>query len=377
MTVALVAQQQGARRRWRLSWRWVLALILALLFGFVVSTSSRPPEPLAITSASPDGTKAMARLLERFGAPVRAAATPRDGDVALLLADDLDQSERAAIVRWVRSGGTLVVADPTSPLVGADVTGAPAGTRPRPRLLVPGCDDAGVAGVAHLDLGPGGRYDVFASSTTGTSCFVADDGAFMDVSRYGLGTVVSLGSPALFTNARLDAADNSVLVERLLGSGRAVTVLRTEQLPGTGGQGLLDVMDPRVRFGAWQVVVAAVLLALWRGRRFGPVVEEPLPAEVPGSRLVRAVGDLLRLSGDSSAAARTLRGDLRREVADVVGAPIALPVEDLVALLVARTGLPVEQLRDALVDSLVDGDDELVRLARTIEEVHREVTHVR
>src|SRR5262249_54552404 len=140
--------------------------------------------------------------------------------VALLLNDGLDDNSRDQLASWVDGGGTLVVADPSSPLAAAsfDSTFGPP--------FRGGCDIAALDDVHALSVGRGAE---FAGGPTSETCFGDGHRAFIVSDRRGSGTVVSIGSPELFINDRLDAADDSVLAARLL-------------LPAEGGS--VAILDP-------------------------------------------------------------------------------------------------------------------------------------
>ncbi|WP_217991162.1 hypothetical protein [Mobilicoccus massiliensis] len=55
------------------------------------------------------------------------------------------------------------------------------------------------------------------------------------------------------------------------------------------------------------MTLTLLALALWRGRRLGPLVTEPLPVAVPADETTRARARLYRRAGDPDAIARILR----------------------------------------------------------------------
>src|SRR6266540_3778856 len=92
----------------------------------------------------------------------------------------------------------------------------------------------------------------------------------------GSGTVVRLGGASALVNQRINRTDNAVLIVGLLSPapGPEVVVLRPPP-PGGGSKGLSDLIAPRVKLTLVQLVVAFLLLALWRSRRLGRPVTEP------------------------------------------------------------------------------------------------------
>ena len=95
---------------------WV-AVVLGV--ALVVAVAGRPGEegnPLDPASPGPLGTKGLVEVLRELGGQVRVSADrPGAGtETALLLSDDLTPERRQEVLGWVRQGGTLVVADPSS-----------------------------------------------------------------------------------------------------------------------------------------------------------------------------------------------------------------------------------------------------------------------
>jgi hypothetical protein len=189
--------------------------------------------------------------------------------------------------------------------------------------------------------------------------------------------VVRLGGASVLVNQELGEADNAILLASLLvpAEGTAVQLLQPP-LPGGGAAGLGDLIAPRVRLALWQLVVAFVLLALWRARRLGRPVAEPQPVQLPGAELVVAVGNLLQRAKGRGQAAGLLTDDLRRSLAGRLGLPPSAPA-DQVADAAARPGMPRERVLRTLTQTTPRDEAELVALSQAIDTVRREVTRVR
>jgi hypothetical protein len=355
----------------------VLLLILsALLLG---SDNSRVAGPaLSPRSVGPDGTRALMVLLERFGAQVRVdtAAPGNDVDVALVLRDRLDGDTSRELLRWVESGGRLVVTDPASNLT------APAVAAVASEQLVHGvCDDRTVAGVSRLDLGDGallGVDSVYEIRTGATSCFGDGSQAYVVSEPHGNGTIVSLGGPSALVNERLAKADNSVLGVDLLAPADGTRIMVMDpNPPGQGDTALIDLVPDRVVQSILQLVVAFVVYALWRSRRLGRPVTEPQPVAIAGSRLVDAVGRLHQRSGSVDRAAADLRGDLRRQLLERYGLPAGAPPEALAEIVASRTAIDRERVRHAIGHAPIPDEDALVALANELDSIRQEALDVR
>jgi hypothetical protein len=351
---------------------WALLVAGILVAAVVGARRADQGLPLDPDSAGPNGTKALVETLRLLGASVSVASEPpAGGGTVLLLADDLDEQRRARLLDWVRAGGTLVVADPSSPVTRVEPVGDTRigliDAELEPRCAVPAVRD-----VRRVDA-PGGI--VFAVPAGAQGCFPRDRGAWLVAQPAGKGTVVRLGGASVLVNRRIDKADNAVLIADLLSPtpGPQVVVLRPPP-PGAGSKGLGDLIAPRVKLALWQLVVAFLLLALWRGRRLGRPVTEPTAVRIPGSELVVAVGNLLQRARHRGQAATLLAGDLRRTLTERLGLPAAAPPEQVADTVAARTGLDRERVLAALRPPTPRDEAELVALGQTIDTIRMEVS---
>jgi hypothetical protein len=351
-------------------WLWVPALLAVVVVGAYIGAVRRTTgPPLDPTSTAPDGTRALIELVARLGGTIDVidGAPSADVDAALVLADRLPREQAEALLAWARDGGTLVVADPgslLSPPIGGGVIDTVTGSCPFPSLEP----------VERLAVGVSRTYQ---PPPTATACFRSRLGQpFVVVADEGAGTVVSVGGPDLFTNDLLDEADNAVFVAALLaGEGRRVAFVRPA-IAGTGERDLVDLVDTPVRAALAQLLVAFVVVALWRSRRLGRPVEEPQPVRIEGSELTRAVGRLLERNRRPERAAAILRDRARRELSAPLGIPLDAPVDVVVAALTARTGLHERDVHRAVAGP-VGSDQDLVEVATLLARIREEITRER
>jgi hypothetical protein len=349
--------------------------------ALVVAVAGRPGEegnPLDPASPGPLGTKGLVEVLGELGGEVRVSADrPGSGtETALLLSDDLTPERRQAVRDWVGQGGTLVVADPSSAVTEVEQAGS---TRIGllDAELERRCAEAALADVRRV-AAPGGVVFEVPEGGGVRACFPRNNGAWLLIQPLGSGTVVRLGGASVLVNQELGEADNAVLLASLLVpvEGTSVQVLQPP-LPGGGNAGLGDLIAPRVRLALWQLVVAFMLLALWRARRLGRPVPEPQPVQLPGAELVVAVGNLLQRAKGRGQAAGLLTDDLRRSMAERLGLPPSAPADLVADTVAARTGIPRERVLRTLTQTAPRDEAELVALSQAIDTVRREVTRVR
>ena len=311
-------------------------------------------------------------MLQESGADVRVGQRLPDDEtrVALLLRDGLDDEARHQLLSWVADGGTLVVADPESPL--AATQAGFAGFVP---LARGDCDMAALDDVNELDVPFGSAFRVRGEVQ---SCFGDGRTAFIVSASQGQATIVSIGGADVFTNALLDQADNSVLAVRLLlpDDGTPIAILDPNP-PGSGTTTLGDLISDRVFQAMLQVCIAFIVYALWRSRRVGRPVTEPQPVAVAGSQFVRAVGGLQQRSRSTDRAATMLRRDTRRVVSDRFGVSLNLDTATLAELTAARTGLDRNQVAAALSDAPILDEASLVALGQQLDTIRQHVLNGR
>jgi hypothetical protein len=355
---------------------WVALLAAVVLLALVAGAPS-PSVPLSPRSTAPEGTRGLVLFLEELGATVevsRDAPQPSD-DVALVLADDFGDDRREQIEEWLRSGGTLVVADAGSPLAADTVEDqfefdfvlSDRGT----------CDIDALDGAERIAVGGTSVFGVAASafevSDGAASCFGDGDEALIVAARQGDGQIISVGDPDLFINENLDADDNAVVAAGLLAPNEGTTVRILEAPFQVRDRTLTDLIPENLILAFVQVLIAFGVYALWRARRLGRPVAETQPVEIAGSELVAAVGGLLEGAAAPERAGHLLQAELRRDLGVRFGIVPGTPPEAIAQVVGARTGVDPGRIHSALAATPPATDGELLELARRIESVRQEV----
>ena len=135
-------------------------------------------------------------------------------------------------------------------------------------------------------------------------------------------------------------------------------------------------MGPVLALGA----VAFLGLVLWRGRRFGRLVTEPLPVVVRAVETTESRGRLYRRARDASRAGATLQLATRTRLADYLGLPRPSPSisergaeQALVSAVSAVTGRPAADVGALLLGPPPTRDDHLLGLASELAALEKEV----
>ncbi len=381
------AQGQAPLRR-RLRTPIVLALVVVLAAAVVVLATPRGGGgDLDPTSPNPRGSLAVASVLEDQGVEVTGAtryadvvdATQDGGATVLVVGSELLTAEVLERLRSDLAGTDLVLLAPDGRLL--EDLGLPllasgaAADDPLPaRCDLPAAEAAGETAWS------GAVYqlpDDVAEPEGLTWCFPVPEAetpnGSLVVWEDGGSTVTLLGSAEPLTNDDADEPGNAAVVLHLLGAEPELVWWKVDPLD----PGLVDGARPSAGelappwvalVGVW-LVVLALLAVLWRGRRMGRLVPEPLPVVVRSVETARGRGALYRESGARDRAAQVLRADAVRRLAVRLGLPTTTPAHEVVSQAAARAGAQGPWVRDVLAGAPPLDDLSLARLADALDQV--------
>jgi hypothetical protein len=184
-----------------------------------------------------------------------------------------------------------------------------------------------------------------------------------------------VGADALFTNQRIDDADNAAVALRLLGQGgRLVWYVPDLRDVAVGDTGSLAAQLPGGLAPAlWLVAASVVATMLWRGRRLGPLVVEPLPVAVKAVESTQGRGRLYRRVRDRAHAAAILRSASTGRLAGRLRLPAGTDATRVAAAVAEATGADPRAVHEVLVTRPVTDDRTLTRLAADLAALEREV----
>jgi hypothetical protein len=363
------------RDAWRRA-RVPLALGLAIAVVAIlraVSTGSVGANTLDPDAAGTHGGRALATLLRNHGVDVRRVETPSDAPgttVFVPLPDLVTLLQPGALDVASRATDLVVVAPEDDVLRALQVPARIAGEYDE-GTVEPACaqPDAVVAGDVRL----GGL--AYAAPPGSTGCYAIDgDATFVELTVGGRHVTV-LGSGAFMTNEFLDDHGDAALALRLLTRQQSVEWVypRTLAADDSEQRGLTDLLPHRVFALVAELFVAVLLLALWRGRRLGPVVVEPLPVVVRAAEAVEGRARLYEAAGARERAANALRAGLRDRLVRVLGLAADASPQTMVAAVTSRTGRDAVVVTDLLYGPPPPDDAALVRLADELDRLDSEV----
>ncbi len=364
----------------------VAGLVILALVVLVLSTERRTGH-LDPSSVAPDGSRAVANLLRGQGATVIPVTRARDavanaGGATVLITtpglvingmvSDLLRAAPSRIVVLAGRDGDPVMDRLAAGVALASVEGAAA--------VPPGCDlrAAVQAGPASL---PGLRYDVRGWGAQARGCYDGAEAAGVVelAARSGRPAVVLLGSDRPLTNEGLDVEGNAALALNLLGESSRVVWWQPSPddpaLQSAATATLGELIPPWVYALLLELVVGCAVLAVWRGRRLGRLVIEPLPVIVQAGETTSGHARLMQRNRARGEAAAQLRAAARRDLAGRVGlAPVA-SADDLVTHVATRSGRAPFDVGRLLYGPEPTTDAALVILEHELEQLITEVGH--
>lgn len=380
---------------WRRSRWFLLSAVVVLLTALLMTGlgSHREYPPLDPRDHDPHGARAAVRLLEQRGLTTRTVATEAELTAALAEPGStvvipftapmtarqlglLGKQRRGSDSRLVLIGpgaDELSVLAPGISLA-TDSAGDPqlAGSAvPAPGCALPEATRAGQAEFSGLLYRPG-PGDVGCYPVNGHPALVRHTDP-------GSRETVVLGSGTLLSNDRLDEQGNASLALGLLGSRRHLVWYLPDHSNAPAleqPKSLADHIPAGWNWAALQLGIAALLAALWRARRLGPVVTEELPVVVRAAETTEGRARLYHRAKARGRAADALRRATRHRIAPVLGIPLSTGEPDPATLCTAaadRVHRPTADLHALLYGAAPTDDAALLRLTDELDALERQV----
>ncbi|MFD5462659.1 DUF4350 domain-containing protein [Kitasatospora sp. NPDC127059] len=371
------------RARWYLLF---LAVLLVAAIGLAVVNQGHRYPPNDPRSYDADGSHAVVALLERQGVKADLntdPAAPANGADTLLLPEpDLLSPAQLRAVAAARHQRLVLINPGPAALhelapgirVAEDASGGPFAAV---RSIRPGCElpEAVRAGTASM----GGT--LYTSGSRGDGCYSHGHGYPLVSTPSGGGDVIVLGSGQFLANGHLAEDGNASLALGLLGAQPRLTWhLPDYSAPvaaGTQHKTFGDFIPKGWHWALYQLAVAAVLAALWRARRLGPVVSENLPVVVRAAETTEGRARLYRRARARGRAADALRRAAAHRLAPALGVPLQAGAPEPEALCAAVAGRlperPAGDVRALLYGPPPTDDAALLRLADDLDALERQV----
>jgi Domain of unknown function (DUF4350) len=360
----------------------VLAALGALTA--VASGSSVHGGDLDPDNPSPDGARAVARVLDRHGVQVEvvrraaglaSASIDADSTVLVTGSERLGDSTARQVRALSADAGAIVLPAPALTLSRALGLPRPDRSAPAGDLVQARCDDPLLAGLA-VAVRPTDGYSMTGRPSV-HGCFpVGRRRPVSLVTRVdGSSTTYLVAADDVFRNGRITDGDNAAVALRLLGQHDHLVwyVPDLRDVPAGDGGSFAAQLPRGLVPGLWLLGAAALATMLWRGRRLGPLVVEPLPVTVKAVESTQGRGRLYRHVRDRDHAAAILRRASAARLLARLRLPGSTGPEQLVRSVAGTTGRDPRAVHDLLVGRAVPRDRDLTRLGNDLAELEKEV----
>jgi Domain of unknown function (DUF4350) len=369
----------ATKGRWR-SWRGVaLTLVVLAVIAWIGAylTTPRPGARMDPASTGPDGAHALVTLLRDGGVDVVVADSISDvehaarPDTLILVAESQYLTDDSRLERLAGAPGDLLLVEPTARtrealLPGVRISGASAFDSN------PNCTLREATRAGSVRFGPSDTFDVNDGRAI-TSCY---DGVLIRFRDNGR-TITAVGSSDFMTNGGLLQAGNAALAMNLAGDRPRLIWYAPHHVEGetSSPTSIFDLIPDNVTWIVWQLWVVVLLVALWKGRRPGPLVAEDLPVVVRASETVEGRGRLYRSRRARDRAAAALRTATLQRLLPRLGLGPGAQAQAVVMTVAQRTGIDAGFVSHQLFGPPPSTDNDLLQLAHALDEIERQVTN--
>lgn len=371
--------------KWKFWMLLALILVLVVIVPFFARSAGTDTGILSPNNPAPEGAMAAAEILRQEGIEVRHTDTLEEtlqalgsapGASTLLLHDRLQLLAPEQLQQLTDTEVPTVLIEPSVPLLGAlaaNIESAGVVPEAEEETLAPSCslEDAEAAGPIDRGgltyRGPQMCYQLDQPGAPASAGYVQNED----------GSVTVLGNGSILSNDRLAAAGNAALVLRTLGSEPLLVwyqptladIALAEQPPTLG-----ELMPPWVNLILLWLTFVAVLAMLWKGRRVGPLVPEPLPVWAKASETAEGRA---RLYQDSRAVGRTadnLRAAALVRLAHHFRLNAGVNAEQVAHAAGQHCAAPQEHVEQVLLQYHPATEAELLRWVQQLQALEKEVT---
>jgi hypothetical protein len=367
----------------------VVALVVAAVWA-AVSNAAYRGVPMDPGNPGGEGAQALARVLDDHGVAVTvtrdqqalldaAALDTTNGNgtgttVVVTGTDALSAQNARTMLDRVRGADRLVLVEPSRFLLSALGLAADSAKDLSPADAVTA--NCTLGGLSPSDTISPGDLTYTAHGPGAVTCFGFGDGFQLVAlpAQPGRPEVVVLGDGQILRNSQIGRLDNAGVAVRLLGRGSRLVwyvpspldIASTDTTPTSE---VPRAVGPLVLLA----LLALVALMVWRGRRFGPLVNEPLPVVVKAIETTQSRGRLYRKARDTDRAAEVLRARATRRLASYLGLPPGTAPST-----VARAAATAAQRDETSTAAILTGppirtEAALVTLAHDLTELEKEV----
>ena len=377
-------RSRAGRGKW-----WLVGLGLILILAASVAITARPSDytALSIENNTDTGARAVAQILRGQGVEVTqfdtlarvAIADPSTTTLVIASADNLTRAHRSRPCSSTRATCcSLVPPMNSSP---PSIPGWPSPTTSCRRRLTPQCSDPDATAAQRMRVEFTGLQRVDDSDAQ--LCFANRSDVFgMAVVATDNGTRTIVTNPAVYQNSALLTDGNAALALRTAGHHENLAWYVSSYYDGTllsdsGGSSDLEInadfMPPGFGTALYALGLAALVGALWKGRRFGPLAVEPLPVVVRASEATRGRARLYRRGRSYGRATAAMRAASARRIGSRLGVPRTTDREGMVAAVQRATGMTGQEIARILYGPPPTSEAEMINVVDQLDELEGKV----
>jgi hypothetical protein len=354
----------------------IIVIGLGLVTVLAIIGRASNTAPLDPRSTLPSGGHALAVLLTDRGIPVTVTTSatdlPGQATTTVMVSQPDDLSATALHQLAAVPGPVILLAPSPAVLHTMGLAARPDALTPAASTIGPGCalPAAVTAGAARI------AGDLYAAPSTATRCYRQQgDAALVELDRANLAPTFILGSPSTLSNARLADEGDAALALGLMDNDAVQWVPGAlDSGPATGSQrGLFNLLPERLLWATLALFIMLVVVALWRGRRLGAPVVEPLPVVAPAAETVEGRGRLMHAARSRGLAAAALRAATLRRISRLLRLGSTDDPAAVVALVAERAATPTAEIEAVLYGGDPPDDSALVALAQRLSSIETAV----
>jgi hypothetical protein len=365
-----VAAGALVRPVWRQTRLWlVIAAVIVLGAVLVGSLVDAPGQPLDPGSTHRNGSRALARVLAQYGTEVTSSRTISSvtGPARTVLVTEPDDYSSTQLRLLRDRSARLVLVQPGTRATRAVLPGA------APEVAgsvddAPDCQVPGATAAGEVNL-PSDAIPYRSGSSGAQRCY---GGAVLVGGR-----VVIIGSAKLLENQSLANEGAAALDVNLIGADRRIGavgwLLPGADADGSGPASIWDVFPDGAHRAFLWLIALGVIAVLWRARRLGGVVTEPLPVIVRSVEVVEGHGRLYERAGARDRAAQALRAGVATRVATRLALPRGTPADQVAVALAPIVRTAPAELTALLAGPAPIDDRALLQLATDLDRLESSV----
>ena len=376
-------RSRAGRGKW-----WITGIALVLIMVAMVALTSKPSDYRELSTENTDdtGARAVAQILREQGVTLKQfdrlsrvfVADPATTTLVIAGADYLTAAQAESVLGYE---GDILFIGASPDLTDALDAGVSVTYEFLPETVDAACADPDAAAAERMRVEYTGLQ--IGGSSDATMCFLnRAEVAGMAVVETPNGTRTIVTNPQVYENGALLEEGNAALALRTAGRNDNVAWYLADYMDPTllAGPGKTpdlstnpDFLPPGFGTALYALALAALIGAVWKGRRFGPLAVEPLPVVVRASEATRGRARLYRRARAYGRATAALRAASARRIGVRLGVPRTTDREGMVAAVERATGRPPAEIARALYGPAPRNETEMMNVVEQLDRLEGEV----